>query len=87
MKTYRWEVLIKGEKNKDVYQFVEISVIRSDNKHGHRSYGWHGKDKIILSDDQELTLREMRYWVVLAYLFQDSLNGNSSLKNPKGVLS
>jgi len=39
-----------GIKNEEYEISVEISAIRKDNKHGHRSWGWGDSDKIILFD-------------------------------------
>jgi len=41
-----WEVCIKGGPNKRSF---EISVIRSDYKHGHASYGWFDENKLLIS--------------------------------------
>ena len=41
-----WEVHIKGSANKPSF---EISVIRKNNDHGHRSYGWFDKDKLLIT--------------------------------------
>lgn len=43
-----WEVQIFISERND----FEISVIKKDNKLGHESWGWSGKDKIILFDSQ-----------------------------------
>lgn len=45
MSTARWIVDVKGEPN-DTF---EISVLREDNAHGRRSYGWMGEDKLYVS--------------------------------------
>jgi len=39
-----------GIENEEYEISVEISAIREDNKHGHRSWGWGDSDKIILFD-------------------------------------
>lgn len=43
-----WEVQVKGEKCSDSW---EISVVRSDNDHGKRSWGWFDDDKLLVSHD------------------------------------
>lgn len=40
-----WEVDIKGTPGKS----FEISVLLAENKHGKRSYGWFGPDKLLIS--------------------------------------
>ncbi len=42
-----WIVDTKGGPDDDSY---EISVMRVNNDHGKKSYGWHGEDKIHISD-------------------------------------
>lgn len=42
----KWVVDIKGGYTTDIF---EICVLRSDNKHGKESYGWIGKDKLLIS--------------------------------------
>ena len=41
-----WKVQIKGERCSDGW---EISVIREDNKHGQRSWGWFDDTKLLVS--------------------------------------
>lgn len=41
-----WEVQVKGEKCSASW---EISVIRKDNEHGHRSWGWFDDTKLLVS--------------------------------------
>jgi len=42
-----WVVEIKGAPDETPF---EISVLRADNVHGRRSYGWYGGDKIMIAD-------------------------------------
>ena len=42
----KWIVDVKGEANSSPF---EISVLREDNAHGQRSYGWFGPDKLLIS--------------------------------------
>jgi hypothetical protein len=41
-----WEVCIKGAAGQKSF---EIAVLRSDNEHGKRSYGWFGREKLLIS--------------------------------------
>ena len=41
----RWIVNVHGECGKS----FEISVVRSDYKHGQRSYGWFDENKLLIS--------------------------------------
>ena len=43
----------ENSEDYDIEDFceVEISVVKSSNHHGIKSYGWGGKDKIILFDN------------------------------------
>ena len=41
-----WMVQVKGEKCSTSW---EISVVRRDDKHGQKSYGWFGNTKILVS--------------------------------------
>lgn len=41
-----WEVQVKGRKYSSSW---EISVIRKDNEHGHRSWGWFDDTKLLVS--------------------------------------
>lgn len=41
-----WEVHTKGFAGNDSF---EISVLRTSNTHDKRSYGWFGKDKLLIS--------------------------------------
>ena len=41
-----WEVCVKGGPNDSGF---EVSVVRSDNEFGKKSYGWHGADKKYVS--------------------------------------
>ena|SRR5882762_7698035 len=43
-----WIVDVKGGPNKAPF---EISVLRADNEHGKRSYGWFDADKLYISSD------------------------------------
>lgn len=42
----RWVVDIKGGPNEEHF---EISVMRDDNKLGRESYGWFGRDKLLVT--------------------------------------
>ena len=43
---YEWEVQIFGERCSGSW---EISVVRSDNDHGRRSWGWFDERKLLIS--------------------------------------
>jgi hypothetical protein len=43
---YKWKVQIFGKRNSEIW---EISVVREDNKHGQRSYGWFDEKKFLVS--------------------------------------
>lgn len=47
MTNAKWVVHTKGGYTTDGF---EVCVIRDDNEHGKRSYGWMGRDKIYISD-------------------------------------
>jgi hypothetical protein len=44
----RWVVDVKGSWDNPSF---EISVLRDDNAHGKRSYGWFGENKLLISHD------------------------------------
>lgn len=73
----KWEVLVKLEDDTtsgispNVEKMTakqledadaEIAVIRKDNEHGHKSWGWDDDDKIILFPDQEIYSKELLEW-------------------------
>ena len=61
----------------DIVDFndVEISVIRENNKHGIRSYGWNDLDKIILfKDNIEYTKKEIKWCKQVAETICEALN-------------
>ncbi len=41
-----WKVQVKGQRCSDSW---EISVVRLDNEHGQRSWGWFDNAKILIS--------------------------------------
>lgn len=43
---HKWEVHTKGAAGEQTF---EICVIRSDNEHGKKSYGWFGDDKLLIT--------------------------------------
>jgi len=47
MNKAKWVAHTKGGYTTDGF---EVCVIREDNTHGKRSYGWMGRDKIHISD-------------------------------------
>jgi hypothetical protein len=44
--TNKWEVHTKGGPDSRTF---EIAVIRANNEHGKRSYGWFGPDKLLIT--------------------------------------
>lgn len=42
----KWIVNVKGQANSSSF---EISVVREDNSHGIKSYGWFDKNKLLIS--------------------------------------
>ena len=44
----KWIVNVKGEANKSHF---EISVVREDNTHGMKNYGWFGDNKTMINHD------------------------------------
>jgi len=62
----------------DDFQEIEISVVRNNNIHGLRSYGWAGVDKIILfsdeSFDEEVTQETIDWCVKVAEAVAKTLN-------------
>lgn len=44
----KWLVQVFGEKGSDSW---EISVVREDNEHGRRSWGWYDETKLRVSDN------------------------------------
>lgn len=42
-----WMVNVKGEPNES----FEISVVRTSNTHGRKSYGWFDENKIMISQN------------------------------------
>ena len=58
---------------------LEISVVREDNKHGIKSCGWGGENKIILCDTQldgeeEDVKGTIKLWKERAQAIADALN-------------
>ncbi len=43
-----WKVQVFGERCSRSW---EISVVRESNKHGQRSWGWFGEDKLLVSNN------------------------------------
>jgi len=69
-----WEVQYFGYERD-----YEISVIKKGNKLGHESWGWGGKDKIIIFDNQTcntygLDIFNEGFMLSVANKFCDALN-------------
>ena len=67
-----------GEDSEDYgleeIQEVEIAIVRKNNKLGHESYGWPGKDKIILADNEVETKKDFEWWKKVAGILCEALN-------------
>lgn len=74
--TGRWEVNVLGRCGDG----FEISVIREDYTHGHRSFGWFNKHKRLISTSfHQFTVEDPVVFKGLRYLAQrtaDRLNDN-----------
>jgi hypothetical protein len=73
----KWVVNIKGKPESTSF---EISVVRDDNEHGKKSYGWIGDDKILITHDGgpgtcSLTKTVWDKCVKVAHEVADELNG------------
>jgi len=76
----KWIVNIKGKANSSAF---EISVVREDNAHGIRSYGWFDEAKLLISHNGgpcswPLTERVWNKMVKLANEVADELNLSAS---------
>ena len=71
--TDKWIVDIKGGANSEGF---EISVVRQSNKHGIRSYGWFGPDKVMIASDSRESLIPIVWdrMIVLANEVAEDLN-------------
>lgn len=71
-----WEVQVKGKACSKAF---EISVIRKDFKHGHASWGWFDKNKLLISHNGgpcqwPLTTLVWGKMILLAQQVADELN-------------
>lgn len=76
----KWVVDVKGEPNSSGF---EISVIRDNNVHGKRSYGWFDADKLIISScggdcEDQLTQKVWDKVLRIAQETADELNNEAS---------
>ena len=72
----KWEVQIKGTRCTGSF---EITVIREDYRHGHRSWGWINENKLLISHNGgpcqwPLTPKVWDKMVALAYEVAEELN-------------
>ena len=72
----KWIVNVKGKANSSSF---EISVVREDNAHGIRSYGWFDDTKLLISHNEGLCCWPLteRIWdkmIKLANEVADELN-------------
>jgi hypothetical protein len=74
-----WIVDVKGGLDS---QYFEISVLRSNNEHGIRSYGWFGPDKILISegDSNSITASVWKKLIRVAYEIANELNNITKTK-------
>jgi hypothetical protein len=42
----KWIVVVKGNRERGGF---EISIVRENNEHGRKSYGWFGADKLLVT--------------------------------------
>lgn len=52
---------------------VELSIIDKNNKHGYRSYGWPGLNKVILTNNIE-NKKQLIEWVQISIVCCNALN-------------
>ena len=72
-----------GDWDADFVDF-EISVVRSSNKHGLKSYGWGDEDKIIVfssnnvhvADAEGEAIKQIDWMKNVANIIKDALNAN-----------
>jgi hypothetical protein len=64
----------KNFRRVEDFNGVEISVIQENNKHGIKSYGYGGLDKIILFEGNDYTKKEMKWCEQVAKTICDTLN-------------
>ena len=76
---HKWVANIKGTKSSN----FEISVVREDNKHGIRSYGWFDSTKILVSSGKITTSYVWDQLVHLAHDYALKLN-TGELEPPYG---
>jgi len=67
-----------GEEPEDFdikdFNSVEVSVLRSDNELGMKSYGWGGMDKIILFGEDEYKQKDIEWCKQVAETICNALN-------------
>ena len=63
-------------KDYDIPEFhdVEISIVRKNNKHGIKSYGYGGLDKIILFENNDYTKKDIKWCEQVAKVICETLN-------------
>jgi len=65
-----------GDYHIDDFNEIEISVVRESDKHGQKSYGWRGDNKIILFDSPayDVTQKDMDWYQKVAETICNALN-------------
>ena len=78
MEKFYKEDMKEDPEDYDIPEFgdVEISVVRKNNKHGIKSYGWSGLDKIILFENDDYTKEDIKWCEQVAEVICDTLNKN-----------
>jgi hypothetical protein len=71
----KWVVDVKIDDNGQGDVSYEFSIIREDNEHGFRSWGWDdGDEKIILFSDSYNAIEDREKGKAIAELFCDLMN-------------
>lgn len=68
-----WIVQLKGNFDDD-NRSCELSVVRADNKHGRRSWGWPDETKIILPEVSAASTTRVKEIQRIAKVICDALN-------------
>lgn len=57
----KWIVYIHGGSDKS----SEVSVVRENNRHGQKSWGWYGDSKILIYESRNATI--LSVWIAVLY--------------------
>jgi len=61
----KWIASVKGQCNSGSW---EISVLRADNEHGQRSYGWFDENKLLISHNGGPC-----HWPICGFVFEQQV--------------